>query len=494
MPESIVPFEIKPNQAITAEQLKHFKMIITQWNKSEMDLLSLKRLFIHNLEEFCEEFKIANDSRIKVVFQLKRKDNFLNIEFIVVGSGKHAPHKNFVISSEQLAVEGDFYYYEDDGSEEHIANDIFVDDDLVFDNTFVEQNVKNFNLLLDGVLNYRLRMMDLNEIEALSNLYKKYEFNCRVNHFKDKKLCRKKMENGTLQVVVAEDVDSAVIIGAIGILHTHHCRIPEITAGYVNIAFRSNDIFYDLTTSAMQFIRNECPNGVQTYTFMTNKLTQQAAAEEQLKCSAILFTPGAHDPAMSYRILKEVKKRKNLAIPRMLRFCPLTKMPLHVYAPKDYHQIIREIYHHLGLRVTVNDNQQQVDILQIPEHGSLTFSKSILEYTEIFVQKIGRNTFSEIVEVIKEEFTKKTPMIILHCSLDDKNGEWFGTQLVELGFAFSGILPWGAHGQEQITYQLLRKIDLDREHCYFLDSFDKKLYNFICDDIEKRNKNCPLIH
>ncbi len=491
MPESIVPFEIKPCSAITAEQLKRFEMIIRQWNKSDIDILSLKRIFMKNLEFFCEENKLEHNCGIKVIFQLDLKKNLLKIEFIVSVKKGVSLHKEFTISSEQLAIERDFYF-DEDGYEENFSSDVLVDDDLVFDNTFVEQDVRNYNLLLDGVLNYRLRMMQLDEIHCLTKLYKKYEFNCRVNHFKDQDVCLKKMENGTLQIVVAIDIETDAIIAAIGILHSHHCRIPELTAGYVNVAFRTNDLFFDLTSSAMQFIKNECPNGVRTFTFMTNKLTQQAASEEKMDSCGILFAPGALDPAMPYSLLKDIKKQQDLAIPRMLRFCGLTRMPLHIYAPLEHHDIIEEIYNNLSLDVHIEKESLELDLQKMPERGSINCNKCILEYTEIFVERLGQNTFTEVVEIVKEQLAENVSSIIVHCSLDDENSAWFGEQLATLGFAFAGILPWGMHGQERISYQLLHEVNLDSSHSYFLSEFDKKLYNYIAKDIEAKNNSCPF--
>jgi len=155
----------------------------------------------------------------------------------------------------------------------------------------------------------------------------------------------------------------------------------------------------------------------------------------------------------------------------------------NIYLPEKYHDLIKGIYDSFPLKRESSLKTMQKNL--IAKNGTINSSMHMkLNIAFIKVIEYGENTFDEIISKWKYYKLERAHSIYLHLNLEDEHTPHISAKANEIGFIYSGIIPYHLNGKDTLILQYTNmRIDFDEIKLFQDES--KKILNFIKKEYEE---------
>lgn len=142
-------------------------------------------------------------------------------------------------------------------------------------------------------------------------------------------------------------------------------------------------------------------------------------------------------------------------------------------------QLVR-IYEGLGLPVTCGAAPGNGWASDLPESSQLSlFRDKVLDTAIIEVREYGRDLLEQLRLQLRIQCLEQTPVIYLHLNVEHPATAQVLPRLREMGFFFSGVIPYGLAGADALILQYLNNLEIDYESIRLYKTDSLELLAFI---------------
>lgn len=324
-------------------------------------------------------------------------------------------------------------------------------------------------------IEYEVRRMQMNEaIEVSKGAYKShgYSFFDDYIYYPDKIMELNQLEQliSIVAVSVAHD-----FMGHVALYYPYlGAEIAELTFAFVNPEYRSQGCLKRMTECLFSTPKKYPLKGAYAYSVTNHLFTQKALIKYDFQdCGIELAT----SPATW--IFKGIDGDTSQRITVALSFKYLETPPvLTLYAPAHHRAMIEKLYRNIHAN----------HVFEVPSFQEPVFSEenSTLETVihgaegsaEIFIKKYGANIVTEVKGLLRDLCVKQMYSITIFLNLEDPQTYYLASKIEELGFFFSGILPYCGIG-EGLILQYLNNVAFDYDKVCLLTDIAKETLRYI---------------
>ncbi len=192
---------------------------------------------------------------------------------------------------------------------------------------------------------------------------------------------------------------------------------------------------------------NYKPSGIMLGLFPQDVKFKGIAENIHIKTSAVLYT----------KIIKEDKLRE-------------------IYIPQKFKNKIKEILNLLEIKYKIGRKRK---IKDEKRDEKIEFIKNeIFNVVYLFCKTYTKNTQNIIIKTVAQLLSQKVDVIYLYLDLENPHMPYIAKKCEEIGFFFSGILPYGIDGHHALIYQYLN-VSIDVSSIELFNEKSKKLLNYV---------------
>jgi serine/threonine-protein kinase RsbW len=284
-------------------------------------------------------------------------------------------------------------------------------------------------------------------------------------------------QSGTLRSFVATNKETGEILGHIALKYKNSTdRIAEIGVAFVKPECRKTGIFDAL----MQFCHQKAAE-FKLYGILGRAVTSHVGSQKvtdamgYLVCGLFL---GLFPDDVDFKALTGKIKQKETGL---LLYHPLFEEDEHtIYLPLGHKNIVLDMFRSFKISVCCDERNSTPVEGQSRIHSEID---SVLNVAEMEVSSIGVDIIPELKTIIHTLCLKHVDAIFLHLDLEDQYSPFVVQQCEQLGFFFSGVLPFGLNNRHELILQYMNNlaIDYDLIQPYAHSAVDMLQYVRSCD-------------
>ena len=275
--------------------------------------------------------------------------------------------------------------------------------------------------------------------------------------------------SGELISIVSYDKKNDEIIGHYGLERPNLCAIAESGQAVVSPKCRGFGLMKKMRDLVEESARDLGIEGIISQPVTSHTFSQQV--NESFGSNVCGFSFGLVPKKLSFKQINQTLSQRESCL---LYFKALKKRERHLYIPKKYAKIIKNIYTNIDLPYTLAKERKK-------EQESLLTSNYASQWGigTIHVKKVGEESFMQIKEAFyKLLFTLKAEVIFLNITLEDTNIENLIQKISKEKFFFAGVHPSLFNEEDYIRFEYLNDtIDASKIQIYSKDA--QEIFDYI---------------
>lgn len=291
-------------------------------------------------------------------------------------------------------------------------------------------------------------------------------------------------QQGELKSVVAVDQNEKLLAHIALKFYHPNDPIAEIGVAFVKPAGRRLNIFSKLCLDAYAKAKKQGLQGLYSRVVTSHPLSQKKLFDDNfINCGVLL---GLFPADVEFKELTGKTIQKESAL---LMFLPLESPIKTIYPPKKHAKIVDEIFLHGSIKVVTGDSNKvtqdnNTTAVDIPDTLKLSHSRmEVFNTADIICYSSDLIIVDDILSAQKSLCLERTDVLYLFLDLESPGCPKLAQTCEELGFFFSGVLPYGLHGRHTLILQYLNNLAIDYDKIKLHAPFAQKLLLYIktCD-------------
>ncbi len=154
----------------------------------------------------------------------------------------------------------------------------------------------------------------------------------------------------------------------------------------------------------------------------------------------------------------------------------------NIFPPDKHSKIIKEIFSNLKYEITT-----EIENVNIQKHKSdISYNTmDIFNTADIFCNNYDSDTFSQIKQILKKLCLEKIDVVYLYIDLENPGAPEICENCENIGFFFSGILPFGINSHHALILQYLNNLKIDFDKIKLEGKFSNILKDYVYRHYEK---------
>ncbi len=290
-------------------------------------------------------------------------------------------------------------------------------------------------------------------------------------------------QQGELKSVVAVDQNENLLAHIALKFYHPNDPIAEMGVAFVKPAGRRLNIFSKLCLDAYNKAQKQGLQGLYGRAVTSHPLSQKKLIDDNfINCGVLL---GLFPADVDFKELTGKVVQKESAL---LMFLPLKSPIKTIYPPKKHAEIVDEIFANGSIKVITGDSSKvksDNNTAATDTQDKLKLSHSRMEVfntADIICYSSDLKIVDDVLSAKKSLCLERTDVLYLFLDLENPGCPKLAQACEELGFFFSGVLPYGLHGRHALILQYLNNLAIDYDKIKLHAPFAQKLLLYI--------KNC----
>ncbi len=345
---------------------------------------------------------------------------------------------------------------------------------------FEEAEIKKEEELTENI-EYCLSTVTEDDAEDISKLIYRvygYTYPKEEMYFPDKvKLALK--QGKKFGVIVRTNTGEAV--GYFAVIMSTDSKIGEIGEAVVSPKHRGKGLMKSMLKALIDLAKSKGLLGLFGEAVTVHTISQKVNAKFNFKSTALLL--GMFPSDVKYRNLVENYPQR---ISIVIDFLPFYKDKIkEVYLPKEYSQILKEIYENLGCKI-LNLKAKKIklnNVSQIDTNINYKFGHATL-----IVRKYGKDFEIQLEQKIEDLKQKGIEAIYIDLPLNESYTKEIIPIMKKFGFIFAGLMPLFHNEKDYLRMQIIQT-EINPDLIYVYSDIAKKIKRKIVRELKWIMKN-----
>ena len=287
-----------------------------------------------------------------------------------------------------------------------------------------------------------------------------------------------KNESGELRSFIAAGKNSGEIMGHIALKYKNpDDRIAEIGVAFVKPEYRKSGILRAMNDFCYE-------QAVESKLFglfgraVTSHITSQKAADAMdfVACGVSL---GLLPVDLDFKALTGKARQKESAL--LLYHRIFEEEERKIYPPLKHRNKISDLFKSLDIPVEFAESGEDPTAERSRINVNII---NVLNIADIEVTAIGIDIKRELKSIHHDLCMKRLDAIFVQIDMEDRNSSLAAEQSEELGYCFSGVLPFGMKNRHELILQYMNNLGIDYDMIKLYSSSAVDLLNYIREDLK----------
>jgi serine/threonine-protein kinase RsbW len=322
---------------------------------------------------------------------------------------------------------------------------------------------------------YKIRDFISNDSIGISETaYSAYGYSYEAYIYYPSKITEMNREN-KLHSAVAVNKNNEVV-AHIALKYDNNPNSAEIGVAFVRPEYRGKHIFNDLVKYSIK----KAENTDNLYYIFGRSVMAHTYSQDLLKkynfiATGIYITLFPSD--VNFKGISGKVPQKDSAL-LVCKSVKNTYPVLPIYLPEKHKEILSEIIDNIALKV---DYKSATPIDNSHENTSIISSSiaDVFNTADIICNIYNDDTVNEIKEMTRKFCLEQIQVIYLFVDITNPKSPQIISECEQLGYFFSGFMPFGTNGKHTLILQYLNNMKIDFDLLNVNDSFAQKIKEYV---------------